>query len=87
MERDEKSGKRKSATTKTKGADSSSANANRIDMVALKKQITRLEAENRRLRNQIAALTDTMNRSSESGSDAVREQRHNFFKYGNVRRH
>jgi hypothetical protein len=39
------------------------------------------------LRNQIAALTDTMNRSSESGSDTVREQRHNFFKYGNVRRH
>jgi hypothetical protein len=56
------------------------------EVVLLKKRITRLEAENRQLRNQIAVLTDSMNRSSQSLSDSVREQQHNFFKYSNVRR-
>jgi cell division protein FtsB len=57
------------------------------DVVALKKQIARLEAENKQLRKQIAALTDGMRQSPQPRSDSVREQRHNFFKYSNVRRY
>jgi len=56
------------------------------EVASLKKQIAHLETENRKLRNQIAVLTDSMNRSSQSLSDSVREQQHNFFKYSNVRR-
>jgi hypothetical protein len=56
------------------------------EVASLKKRITQLETENRKLRNQIAALTDSTNRSSPSRSDSVREQQHNFFKYSNVRR-
>lgn len=57
------------------------------DVVALKQRIARLAAENRELRRQITVLTDTMNRSSQSLSDTIREQQHNFFKYSNVRRY
>jgi cell division protein FtsB len=75
------------ATGKRKRDDSAGGAGRREDVVALKKQITRLEAENRQLRKQIATLTDSMNRSSPSSSDSVREQQHNFFKYSNVRRY
>lgn len=57
------------------------------DVVALKKQIALLEAENKQLRKQIAALTDAPSRPAQTRSDAVREQQHNFFKYSNVRRY
>lgn len=80
--------RRKSAAGPKQGpGDSASSADNRDDVVALKKQIARLEAENKKLRKQIAALTDTTGRSGKSGSDSVREQQHNFFKYSNVRRY
>jgi hypothetical protein len=78
--------KRKSAAMGKRKRDNSAGVAGPEEVVALKKRITRLEAENRQLRNQIAVLTDSMNRSSQSLSDSVREQQHNFFKYSNVRR-
>lgn len=74
------------ATEKRKHDDSGGGAGEREEVVALKKRITRLEAENRQLRNRIAVLTDSMNRSSQSLSDSVREQQHNFFKYSNIRR-
>ena len=80
--------KRKSvATGKSKQADSAGDEAGHEEVTELKKRITRLEAENRQLRNQIAVLTDNMNPSSQSPSDSVRAQRHNFLKYSNVRRY
>ena len=82
-----KVGKRKSgATGKRKQADSVSGPDERDEVVVLKKRIGRLESENGQLRKQIAVLTDSMGRSSQSLSDSVREQQHNFFKYSNVRR-
>jgi hypothetical protein len=80
--------KRKSgATGKQKQADSVSGADERDEVVVLKKRIGRLESENGQLRKQIAVLTDSMGRSSQSLSDSVREQQHNFFKYSNVRRY
>ena len=58
------------------------------DVSALKKQIAQLEAENKSLRQQLAGLTSSAAaQSPRSGEDSVREQRHNFFKYSNVRRY
>lgn len=83
-----KVGKQKSsARRKREQDDSVSIPGDREEMVSLKKRIARLEAENRQLRKQIAVLTDSMGRSSQSLSDSVREQQHNFFKYSNVRRY
>jgi predicted RNase H-like nuclease (RuvC/YqgF family) len=56
-------------------------------MTALKKQIKRLEAENKNLRQQIAALSACPRQPAQSYSDSVREQQHNFFKYSNARRY
>lgn len=79
--------KRKSVATATRKQDDRADGPDGgEEAVALKKRITRLEAENRQLRNQLAVLTDSMNRSSQSLSDSVREQQHNFLKYSNVRR-
>ncbi len=78
--------KRRSAATGERKRDDSAGGAGREEVVGLKKRITQLEGENRQLRNQIAVLTDSMNRSSQSLSDSIREQQHNFFKYSNVRR-
>jgi hypothetical protein len=78
--------KRRSAATGERKRDDSTGGAKRDDVVTLKKRIARLEAENRQLRNQIAVLRNSMNRSSQSLSDSVREQQHNFFKYSNARR-
>ena len=75
------------ATGKRKRDDPVAGAGDREEVIALKKRIARLEAENRQLRKQIATLTDSMNRSSRSSSDSVREQQHNFFKYSNVRRY
>lgn len=80
--------KRKSAARgKREQGDSINSADDREDVVVLKQRIFRLEAENKQLREQIAALSDTMSRSSQPHSDSVREQQHNFFKYGNVRRY
>ena len=72
---------------KLEQGESARSGGEREDVVVLKKQIARLEAENKQLRKQVAALTDSVGRSIQSHSDSVREQRHNFFKYGNVRRY
>jgi len=83
-----KVGKRKSgATWKLKQADSERGANERDEVVVLKKRNAKLESENRQLRKQVAVLTDSMGRSSQSLSDSVREQQHNFFKYSNVRRY
>ena len=80
--------KRKSAARgKRERGDAMNSADDREDVVVLKRRIFRLEAENKQLRKQIAALSDTMSRSSQPRSDSVREQQHNFFKYGNVRRY
>lgn len=81
-------GKGKSAARRKREQDDSvSIAGDREEVVGLKKQIAGLEAENRQLRKQVAVLTDSMGRSSQSLSDSVREQQHNFFKYSNVRRY
>jgi len=83
-----KVGKRKSgATGQGKPGESVGGADERDEVVVLKKRIARLESENGQLRKQIAVLTDSMGRSSQSLSDSVREQQHNFFKYSNVRRY
>jgi len=80
--------KRKSAARRQLvQGDPVSHDGDREDVVVLKERIARLEAENKQLRKQIAALSDTISRSSQSRSDSVREQQHNFFKYSNVRRY
>jgi hypothetical protein len=83
-----KVGKRKSgASGKRKPGESAGGAHARDEVVVLKKRIARLESENRKLGKQIAVLADSMARSSQSLSDSVREQQHNFFKYSNVRRY
>ena len=80
--------KRKStARGKREQGDAMNSADDREDVVVLKQRIFRLEAENKQLLKQIAALSDTMSRSSQPRLDSVREQQHNFFKYGNVRRY
>jgi hypothetical protein len=73
------------APGKRKQADSADSADERDEVAVLKKRIARLESENRQLRKQVAVLTDSMGRSSQSVSDSAREQQHNFFKYSNVR--
>jgi hypothetical protein len=75
------------ARRKREQDDPVSHDGDREDVVVLKQRIARLEAENKQLRKQIAALSETMSPSSQSRSDSVREQQHNFFKYSNVRRY
>jgi len=57
------------------------------DVGALHKRIAALEAENQSLRMQVAALSSGRGTTTRSADDSVREQRHNFFKYSNVRRY
>ena len=57
------------------------------DVQALRQKVKELETENRRLREQLAAMANRATPSSQSSVDPVREQRHNFFKYSNVRRY
>jgi len=57
------------------------------DVNALKKHIAQLEAENERLRHQLTVMSARTTESSRSSEDSIREQRHNFFKYSNVRRY
>jgi len=67
--------------------ESPNQTSNCEDVIALKKQISQLEAENKQLRKQIAALTNSVSRPVQSDRDPVREQQHNFFKYSNLRRY
>jgi len=57
------------------------------DVNALRKRIAQLEAENKSLRQQLAATGNRVAESSRSSGDSVREQQHNFFKYSNTRRY
>ena len=79
---------RKSATkVKRDHGAPTSQTSDSDDVIALRDQITQLEAENKSLRQQIAALASRAAGPSHSAEDPVREQRHNFFKYSNVRRY
>jgi molecular chaperone GrpE (heat shock protein) len=51
----------------------------------LKKRVLTLEAENQRLQKQKTVVVERA--PQQSSGDAVREQRHNFFKYSNARRY
>ena len=57
------------------------------EVQALQKRVKELEAENLRLRQQLTAIANRTAPPSQSSADSVREQRHNFFKYSNVRRY
>jgi hypothetical protein len=58
-----------------------------IEAQALRKRVKELEAENLRLRQQLATMASRATPPSQSSADSIREQRHNFFKYSNVRRY
>jgi hypothetical protein len=58
----------------------------RAEVAALKKLIAQLVAENESLRRQLASTNYEAPSLSRSNDDSVREQRHNFFKYSNLRR-
>jgi hypothetical protein len=80
--------KRKSpAGGKQQGGDSPFQLGDHQDLIALIERISRLEAENKGLREQIATLTSTANRPVQPYTDSVREQQHNFFKYSDIRRY
>jgi ribosomal protein L24 len=57
------------------------------EVAALKKRIAQLEAENESLRQLISSRNEREPSPSRSNDDSVREQRHNFFKYSNVRKY
>ncbi len=68
-----------------KGGEISSTG--RAEVAALKKRIAQLVAENESLRQQLASTNYQAPSPSRANDDSVREQRHNFFKYGNLRRY
>jgi hypothetical protein len=57
------------------------------EVAALKKRIAKLVAENESLRRQLASTNYQEPLRSRSNDDSVREQRHNFLKYSNLRRY
>ena len=59
----------------------------RAEVDALKKRIAQLVAENESLHRQLASIDYQAASPSRSNNDSVREQRHNFFKYSNLRRY
>ena len=61
--------------------------AERAEVAALKMRISELEAENKSLRRQLASTNYQAPLPSRASGDSVREQRHNFFKYSNLRRY
>jgi hypothetical protein len=75
--------------SRTKGQEDhrTATNTPEIEVQALQKRVKELEAENLRLRQQLAAMANRVTPSSQSTADSVREQQHNFFKYSNVRRY
>jgi hypothetical protein len=64
-----------------------SKSAETTEVAALKMRISELEAENKSLRRQLASTNYQAHSPSRSSGDSVREQRHNFFKYSNLRRY
>lgn len=58
-----------------------------VDVSALNKRIAQLEKENHSLRQQLARMSTGASGPERSSADSVREHRHNFFKYSNVRRY
>jgi hypothetical protein len=80
--------KRQSRVPKKQASpDSSNSIRDQESVAALKKEIRRLEAENKNLREHIAALSASPRQPVQSSSDSVRDQQHNFFKYSNARRY
>ena len=80
--------KRKSTMKVTQHEDSIAVKSdNGDDLNALKKRIAQLQAENESLRQRLTLMSTRIAEPSRSSDDSVREQRHNFFKYSNVRRH
>ena len=59
----------------------------RAEVAALKKRVAQLVAENESLRGQLASTKYQAPSPSRPNDDSVREQRHNFFKYSNLRRY
>ena len=57
------------------------------DIATLRKRIAELEKENERLRQEVPMMSARSFGSERSSTDSVREQRHNFFKYSNIRRY
>jgi hypothetical protein len=57
------------------------------EVASLKMRISELEAENKSLHRQLASTNYQAPPPSRSSGDSVREQRHNFFKYSNLRRY
>ena len=64
-----------------------SKSAETAEVAALKLRISELEAENKSLRRQLASTNYQAPPPSRSSGDSVREQRHNFLKYSNLRRY
>jgi hypothetical protein len=64
-----------------------SKSSERAEVAALKTRISELEAENKSLRRQLASTNYQAPPPSRSSGDSVREQRHNYFKYSNLRRY
>ena len=79
---------RKSATKAKQDHDSLTVKCSDGEEVsALRKRIAQLEVENKNLRQQLAAMSSGEAQPSRSLEDSMRQQRHNFFKYSNVRRY
>ncbi len=73
-------------TDKQTSPDSPNSIRDQESVAVLKKEIRRLEAENKNLREHIAVLSASPRQPVQSSGDSVREQ-HNFFKYSNARRY
>jgi molecular chaperone GrpE (heat shock protein) len=65
--------------------DSPEAHMLKKQIAELEKRLLTLEAENQRLRKQKTIIVERA--PQQTSEDAPREQRHNFFKYSNVRRY
>lgn len=51
----------------------------------LREQLSAMQAENQRLREQKTIVVERSRGQEQSSRDSVREQQHNFFKYSNAR--
>jgi hypothetical protein len=60
---------------------------NKDEIAVLRQEIARLRNENRALQEQIATLSRNAALPRQSSEDALRDQRHNFFKYRNAGRY
>jgi hypothetical protein len=86
-ERNSAASKRRQApSTPTEQLENSSeVHALKKQIAKLEKRVLALEAENQSLRTQKTIVVERA--TQKSGDDAIREQRHNFFKYSNARRY